>query len=119
MANKPEQNDLTQNIPVPKPRAGLDLKTELAGLEEGSPEYKHKMKLIREEARRKKNAVVVDSWIEVQPDPTHTGGGKVRLRKRMKSGNVHTLYLGRWKRGGREIVEAYKVKGIPVRQPVG
>lgn len=101
-------------------------KLTLEGLEPGSPQYEHKMNLIREEEERKKNAVVVDEWIEHHIDKNHSKGGKVLLKKRLRGqklgksylpGSVHTYYLGRYHRGGKEAIEAYAKKGVTVRQP--
>ena len=89
----------------------------LEGLDEGSPQYKHTKRLIQEEKRRKKSSVVVEQWIEVHVDHRHTKGGKVRLFKKMNNGNTHSLYLGRYKAGGKEAIEAFKLKGITTRQP--
>lgn len=92
-------------------------KLSLEGVEEGSDQYKHKKKLLREDAKRKKNAIVVEEWIEVQKDASKKGE-KVRLKKRMKNGNVHTFYLGRMLKGGKEAILAYAAKGVFVdRKP--
>jgi hypothetical protein len=93
----------------------ISSKLSLEGLEEGSPLYKHRKKLIIEEAKRKKNSVVVDEWTEYAHS-NHDKGGKCYLKKRMKNGNVHCLYLGRLKRGGKEAMEAYKLKGVERRE---
>lgn len=89
----------------------------IEGLEEGTPQYKHALKLIREEKKRQKNAVVVEQWTEVHIDNRHKKGGKCLLLKQMKSGNVHSFYLGRYKNGGKDAVDAFAKKGVKQRQP--
>lgn len=104
MANKPEQ---TQSSTQQSPEVTED---------PTSPQYQHKMKLIAEEEERKKNSVVLEQWIETQHD-THKYGGKVRLKTKMKNGNIYTSFLGRMLKGGREAIDAYKRKKVFVRHP--
>ena len=111
MAEKPART-------IPK-----DLSTQ--GLEPGSPEYQHKIKLIEEEEQRKKSTKVADQWIEHHVDNNHDKGGKVVLKKRVTrteggkvvSAATHSLYLGRYKKGGKEMIAKYKEKGVELRQP--
>lgn len=88
----------------------------LSGVEPGSLEYQHKMRLLREEEERKKNAVVREQWIETHGDSHHPKGVKCVLKKRMKNGNVHSLYLGRYLRGGKDLIAKYAEKGIKRRE---
>ena len=111
-----------------QPAQKTDKSLSLEGIEPGSPHYEHKKKLIAEEEERKRNSgVVVEQWIEIQNE-NHPKGAKVRLIKRMadwkdedgkviRRGSTHRLYLGRWLKGGREAVAAYKAKRIFVREP--
>jgi hypothetical protein len=82
----------------------------------GSPQYEHKKKLLKEDAKRKKDSVIVDRWIE-NPHDSHPKGGKVTLKTQMKNGNVHSHYLGRYRTVGKDAIDAYRKKGVSVRQP--
>ena len=106
MANARAENQ-KQDIP--------DLsKVPLESLEQGSPQYKDKKRIIKEEQLRKKNSVVEAQWIEYHHTSAHEKGGKVLLKKKMRNGNVHSLYLGRLKKGGKDAAMAYKQKGVEV-----
>lgn len=106
MANQPAAENKEEVI---SPKLSLE------GLEEGSPAWKHKKKLLEQEAKRKKGSVVTEQWIETQKDASKKGE-KVRLKKRLKNGNVHTFYLGRYLKGGKEAIQAYAMKGVFVNK---
>ena len=76
------------------------------------PQHEHKRKLIAETEERKKNNPVIQTFIKVMPD-NHKKGGKVRLLKRMKNGNVHSLYLGRYHQVT-DLLAKFKEKGIKI-----
>jgi hypothetical protein len=90
-------------------------KPELREDQEVTPEHLHKLKLIDEEKKRKKSAVVKKQWIEVYQDRNSKFGGKVLLMSQMANGNVHSYYLGRQKKGGDDAIRTYKAKGVQVR----
>lgn len=104
MANQPAAENKEEKVTS---------KISLDGIEEGSDQWKHKKKLLAQEAKRKKNAIVEDQWIEMQRDASKKGP-KVIIKKRMKNGNVHSFYLGRFTRGGKEAIAAYAQKGVYV-----
>lgn len=90
-------------------------KPELKEDKDVTPEHLHRVKLIKQDEERKANAVVKKQWIEVMPDRMSKFGGKVILLSQMGNGNVHSYYLGRHGKGGKEAIDAYKKKGVQVR----
>lgn len=105
--------------------ANLD-KVRLDELEQGSPQWKQKKKLIAEEEWRKKNSVVAEQWIEYHHNSSSSKGGKVLLKKKMKdivdrngkvlkAGGTYSQYLGRLKKGGLDAIHTYAKKGVKVR----
>jgi hypothetical protein len=64
---------------------------------EVTPQHLHKKKLIEEAAKRRESNPVTEEYIELISDHQHKYGAKVRLVKRTKNGNVHRIYLGRYK----------------------
>lgn len=84
-------------------------------LEVGSPQWYTKKKILREEALRKKKTGVKDSWLEYHHTNANEKGGKVLMKKRLENGNVHSFYLGRLEKGGRQAIQAYGLKGVELR----
>ena len=82
---------------------------------ESTPQHQHKRRLIEEAERRKKESKVIDTFIEVVADQVNPKGGKVRLCKRMKNGNLHRLYLGREKQC-KDLIAKYKSNGVKVHR---
>lgn len=80
---------------------------------EASLEARHRQRILQEDAERKAQAVVVDRYYEVITDHLHQKGGKIRLCKRMKNGNVHRQYVGRVKQC-QDILAQAKKEGIRV-----
>jgi hypothetical protein len=89
-------------------------KVSLHELEPGSPQHQHKKKLIEQEEQRRKNSVVAKEWLEYHHNSQNDKGGKVILKKQMKSGNTHSLFLGRLKRGGLDAAVAHIKRGLKV-----
>lgn len=88
----------------------------LDGLERGTPEYEHKLRLIKEDEERRKNTIPKEKWTEVHVDNRHDKGGKCLLKTRMSNGNVHSLYLGRFHAGGKDLLKQYAEKGVKRRE---
>lgn len=82
--------------------------------DESTPQHRARVRAAKEdERRRKQGRVVVEQFLQVLPDPAHKFGGKVRLCKRLRSGNVYRLYLGRQKRVA-DVVRQYEKQGLKV-----
>ena len=112
----------------PAAESEINSKLSLDGIEPGTDQYRHTKRLIKEQEFIKANTGVEDQWIEHHIDTSHPKGGKVILKKKMKdvrdkkgkllrSGATYSFYLGRFKKGGKDAIQAYKLKGVEVRQP--
>lgn len=93
---------------IPKANQALDEKDL-----EITPQARQRQKISVEHAEHKKNAKVVEKYLEVISDHQHKKGGKVRLCQRMNNGNLHRLYLGREKQVA-TLLEKYKKQGLKV-----
>src|SRR3990167_1199630 len=73
---------------------------------EGTPEYRHRMKIAKENEDREKNTKTVAEYIELSPNPNHPKGGKVLQVSITNNGYKHRTYLGREKQVGAVILKA-------------
>lgn len=81
--------------------------------EEVSAKHLHKKKLLKEEEERKKKQVVVERWLELQVDSHNKKGGKLKMCRRMKSGNVYRHMIGFEKQVEvKELMQRAKKKGL-------
>lgn len=78
-----------------------------------TPQYEHKKRLIAEEQNRKDAVEVAEQFLNYLPDPYNKKGGKYRLCKRMKNGNVYSQYLGR-ENQIKDVVKKYRKQGLKI-----
>lgn len=64
---------------------------------EVTPHFVHRNKVIKEDNERKEKTKVVEEYYELISDHQHRRGAKVRHCFKTNSGNLHRIYLGRYK----------------------
>jgi hypothetical protein len=64
---------------------------------EVTPQHLHRKKLIEEDEKRRDSNPIIEEWYELISDHQNKKGAKVRHCKKTKNGNVHRIYLGRYK----------------------